>query len=293
MFTAFLSLPIAFALTVSTFSDVSENHPNFTAINYLKTNNIINGYPDGTFQPDKNLNRAELLKITINTGKFPIDDTQYQNCFPDVTTDWFSKYVCFAKEKSWIKGYNDGNFKPDKEISRAETIKILLEVFYVTLDTSTASAFNDIKESDWFFNYINTAQNLGILATDENQYYPQTLISRGEVSENIYRLINNEDERYQHAFKDYICQMYYYDQENYNKYLEFLDCMFEPETPACTELKQQIDEDTKALEINAYLKYSFPGENETKMNEIRERHTRHIPTESPETFCPQLSEEYN
>lgn len=91
----------------SGFFDVSTTHDNYRAIQYLKENNVVDGYPDGTFQPERVLNRAELMKLLVTSQGFSPDPNTYKNCFPDVGEEWFAVYVCYAKEQGWVQGYSD------------------------------------------------------------------------------------------------------------------------------------------------------------------------------------------
>jgi hypothetical protein len=52
------------------FSDVSSGHVNYDAIKYVQDNGIVSGYQDGTFKPDKTINRAEFTKIIV-AARFP------------------------------------------------------------------------------------------------------------------------------------------------------------------------------------------------------------------------------
>lgn len=175
------------------FTDVDLGTKNAEAISYLKSVNIISGYSDGSFKPNNPLNRAELLKILVNSalpaGEGDKLDTQkYSNCFPDVHAEWFAKYVCIAKEKGWVSGYPDGTFKPSNEINKVEAMKMLLEIFQVPLATPKDNPFSDVSMDAWFSKYIETAKNIGILEETGKLYAPSALITRGGISENIYRL---------------------------------------------------------------------------------------------------------
>lgn len=171
------------------FTDVYLTTDNAEAIAYLKNNSIINGYSDGSFKPENSLNRAELLKILLEgSGKNPDPET-YKNCFPDVKTEWFAKYVCYAKENSWISGYSDGKFKPEKAVSKAEAIKMLLEIFEINLTTPSENPYNDVDQNEWFAKYVNTAKAEGILEETGPTYFPTSEIKRGQISENLYRLL--------------------------------------------------------------------------------------------------------
>jgi len=93
-----------------------------------------------------------------------------------------------AKEKGWISGYPDGTFKPANNINKAESTKMLLEIFEVPLATPKTKPFLDVNLEDWFSKYIATAKNMGILEEAGRIYGPAALITRGGISENIYRL---------------------------------------------------------------------------------------------------------
>ena len=90
------------------FTDVSTENDE-VAINYLFDANIVDGYVDMTYRPNNSINRAELLKILVESrvDNVPIGG---RNCFNDVAEDWYAKYVCYAKTEEWINGYGDGNF---------------------------------------------------------------------------------------------------------------------------------------------------------------------------------------
>jgi len=89
---------------------------------------IIDGYDDGTFKPDDQINRAEALKIIFTASKLaPFDDTDYSGRFSDVTKeDWFEPHVNRALTYEFIEGYEDRTFRPGQPITRAEASKIVL-----------------------------------------------------------------------------------------------------------------------------------------------------------------------
>ncbi len=111
----FISTLTAFA---GVFPDVDDNQMYSTAIEFLSSNGIVGGYPDGSYGPDIILNRAELLKI-IAEGKAKIlnedsayfDDYKSAKCFSDVKPNqWYTKYVCYAKDNFWVEGYEKGKY---------------------------------------------------------------------------------------------------------------------------------------------------------------------------------------
>lgn len=182
------------------FSDVRDNHSNSKAINYLKERQIIDGYPDGKFRPNGEINRAELTKMIVATKTNP-DSSKYSNCFLDVTDQWFASYICYAKEKGWVEGYSGNKFKPDQKINRAEALKIIMEVMVEEImasETLKDASVLDVNPDEWYGKYFVYADNNNLLdkqhITDEKgkyYYYPNGNISRKEVAETIYRILKN------------------------------------------------------------------------------------------------------
>ncbi len=164
----------------SVFSDVDSTTPFESSIELLKEKNIISGYPDGTYQPFRILNRAELLKIVVG-AKYPtIDDSYNQNCFKDIQKDqWYTKPVCFAKAQGFVGGYADGTFKPVQEVNYVEALKIALETFGLKPDGQTAV---------WYETYIDKAKSLGI---DIDGSMPTEGLSRAKAAEMIARSLED------------------------------------------------------------------------------------------------------
>lgn len=193
---------------VTVFNDVTSTSKNGKAISYLKKKNIIKGYDDGSFRPDNELNRAELLKILVEGAGHSPDPTQYQNCFPDVKTDWYAKYVCFAKEKGWIQGYKDNTFRPASNINKVEALKMLLEIFEVEMIQATENPYEDVAKGEWYTDYVNTAKQGDLLEEKSANYEPAKMITRGQISENIFRLLEErERSRLFTATSESFCEM--------------------------------------------------------------------------------------
>ena len=98
--------------------------PILIAINYLKTKSIVKGFGDGTFKPEATITRSEFTKIVIGAAFSQSDidgcDTSTLS-FNDVLSDnAFRPWICIAKSKSIINGFNDGTFKPWNNITFIE-----------------------------------------------------------------------------------------------------------------------------------------------------------------------------
>lgn len=148
--------------STSSFSDVDTSHPYREALEWAKEEGIVSGYPDGTFQPDRTVNRAELLTILK-----PLHETVRQEesltwkatcigqSFPDVPSDvWFSYPVCFAKFFDLVDGYPDGTFRPEQPVKTVEGLKMI----YRALDIETVES-----GGEWYERYLDHATAHDIL----------------------------------------------------------------------------------------------------------------------------------
>lgn len=172
--------------------DVTD-HKNETQIRALYALKIVTGNPDGSFKPDSPLNRAELVKLLISATVTDFDTlkSQYnQNCFPDVTAgQWYTPYICYSKEKNIVKGYEDNTFKPARNISKAEAVKVILGSFGITVPSkATTDVFNDVSLTAWYAPYLQTAfEQLLLEEKNGENFNPETNILRGAVSYIIYQ----------------------------------------------------------------------------------------------------------
>ncbi|MFC1599406.1 thioredoxin domain-containing protein [Patescibacteria group bacterium] len=181
-------IPIVLILIISattafaSFSDVTGDHINNDAIQYLNENGVIQGYDDGTFKPENDVNRAEFLKILIEGNMIELDAAQYHSCFPDITDEWFAKYVCYAKEMNWIEGYPDGDFRPENTIAFVEALKMLIEIH------DYAQELNPPEDPDyWYIPYGELAVQKGFVKWASPPYNPLAMQSRAEIAEMTYR----------------------------------------------------------------------------------------------------------
>ena len=178
--------------TQKPFTDVRTNHANYTAIEYLRTNNILRGYPDGTFRPDNSITRAEFVRLIVNP--FIMDTERLSNCvasetnensdnvfFTDVQKDdWFANEVCLAHVTDLIDGYADNTFKPNHYINFAEAAKIISNVFAFNRSTE------DQPTTEWFKPYVEKLAELKAIPTTITRMDKE--ITRGEMVEMVYRV---------------------------------------------------------------------------------------------------------
>lgn len=164
------------------FSDVATSHRNHKAIARLRDLEMIRGYSDGSFKPDNTINRAEFIKIMTSEPFVPADELARctTSVFPDVPTDaWFTQHVCVGKARGMIGGYPDGTFRPSKTISFVEAAKIIVSFFNEVQD----------EEGEWYRPFVRGLERKRAIPITIHAL--SSSVSRGEMSEMIYRLYDN------------------------------------------------------------------------------------------------------
>ncbi|MGL5830874.1 MAG: S-layer homology domain-containing protein [Candidatus Altimarinota bacterium] len=190
-------LPLGLGAQAASFNDVGANHQHYPAIEYLKVKGVIKGYEDGTFKPEQTINRAEALKILFIgrdvLKKADQNSNSEQMAFADVkSSDWFFDYVKRGFQTTIVEGYEDGTFKPANPINVAESLKIATVGLNGDIADSSGEKviFEDVKNSDWYFKYVEFLLNKQVLEpTEDLNLRAGENITRGEFAEVIYRLM--------------------------------------------------------------------------------------------------------
>jgi len=176
----------------SDFLDVPYNNRYSTAISYLESNNIIQGYPDGTFRPENTINRVEFLKIVLEGTHVPLDSNIPADFSDTDENQWYSPYLRKAKSEGWIQGYPDGTFKPLNPVNKIEALKILGEVQKwdrLPLGEVPETPYKDTYRYSWYSPYVYFAKENEILFEETDYLYPAQSVTRGYMAEIVYRSI--------------------------------------------------------------------------------------------------------
>ena len=107
------------------FSDVAADAWYCSSVSTLSRMGIIAGYPDGTFRPNAPITRAEFAAIATrfdnNGDKTPVS-------FTDIIGHWAEGEITVAANHGWVSGYGDDTFRPQNQITRAETMSLVNRV---------------------------------------------------------------------------------------------------------------------------------------------------------------------
>lgn len=173
------------------FTDVPASSTGFESIDYLRTQNVVRGYMDGTYKPNARINRAEFVEFIINP--FILDTNGRGECvkknasttsmtifFSDVSKDaWYAENVCFSKIKEIVDGYPNGTFNPAGFINFVEAAKIISNVFSLQIQNEGTGEF-------WYRPYVKNLSDLHAIPVSIQRFDQQ--LTRGEMAEIVYRL---------------------------------------------------------------------------------------------------------
>ena len=151
----------AYTTKINRFSDVSGSAWYSTAVSTLANIGVIDGYQDGTFGPQRNITRAELATILARFCDAAKDTGK--DHFNDISGSWARKYINQAAKAGLVNGYSDGTFRPNQNITRAETIVMVNRILgrSVTADTVLRGykSFEDVPAGAWYYWDVIEAAN--------------------------------------------------------------------------------------------------------------------------------------
>ena len=148
-------------LTSNTYTDVADDYWANTAISTMTGLGIVQGRSTTTFDPKAPITRAQFAAICarFDTGKSSGEQT-----FTDIKGHWAEKYIERAAELGWIKGFEDGTFRPDTYITRAQAMTMINRVLNrIPEDESDLlpgmNVWPDCNPGDWFYLAVQEATN--------------------------------------------------------------------------------------------------------------------------------------
>ena len=144
----------------NSFSDMENDRWSSVAVSTMVRGGYIKGYEDGTFRPSNPITRAELATII---SKFVNPETNNSYDFRDTDGHWAELYIGAAVNSGLLSGYEDGTFRPDNRITRAEAVTIINRMLVRAVDKDgilkDCKQFPDNTVSSWYYYAILEAAN--------------------------------------------------------------------------------------------------------------------------------------
>lgn len=177
------------------FSDVRGNWAR-DFIDVLAQRNIIAGFPDGTFQPNKPVTRAEFAAIVRQA--FNQNRVRNYRGFVDVPSNyWATPAIQEAYETGFMSGYPGDVFRPNQQIPKVQALVSLASGLDLSTNRAPASVLDTFRDANaipqYAVNQIAAATDKGLVVNYPNVRYlnPDETATRADVAAYIYQALVN------------------------------------------------------------------------------------------------------
>ena len=174
------------------FDDVLKNAWFHGDVSTMANMKVIGGYPDGNFKPNDPITRAEFAAII---SKFDQYEIKNRNRFPDIAGHWAEEAILEVAEAGWVGGYEDGTFRPEKNLTRAETMVIINKMLGRTpqsVDNLLDGMITWPDNADptaWYYLDVQEATNGHDYTKHANGYETWTVLKNEEEKESFLERI--------------------------------------------------------------------------------------------------------
>lgn len=156
---------------------------------------LINGYPDGTFKPNHPITRAEFTVMLV--GALQLDGTGATLTFTDAAQieAWAKQAVAIAVQSGIITGYDDGSFRPNAQITRAEMAVMIARMMQLPMVGGTTTDFADDEDiPKWAKEAVEAIRKLGIVSgRGGDRFVPNDTATRAEATIMLLRMLELRD----------------------------------------------------------------------------------------------------
>lgn len=157
-------------------------------ITRMAQKNVVRGFPDRSFLPRRGVTRAEFVTLLSNAMGWPAQTTD--TVFKDEIPAWAEGSIATAVNRGIVKGYDDGTFRPNRIITRAEMAAIIDQALNLP-DSSKPSAYKDAGViPKWAVQSIRNTKVTGLMKGNNNMFRPGDIANRAEataVMENVLK----------------------------------------------------------------------------------------------------------
>jgi hypothetical protein len=153
-----LKLDAGSAASAQRYPDVSDSHWAWAAIEELRAAGILIGDAQGQFRPDQPVTRAELAIIAARLKH--LDTTGTLPNFQDATGHWAAASIAAVKQTGLMNGYEDGTFRPNQSLTRAEAVAVINRLFErPALKNAPQASWPDVLLTEWYAPDVESASH--------------------------------------------------------------------------------------------------------------------------------------
>lgn len=186
-------LPVLEPFAGTTFSDIAK-HWAEANIKQAVISGIVKGYTDGTFKPNVTVTRAEFAVMLMNALKPQEEAAKLTFTDSAKIGTWAQKAVEQAVQAGIVKGYSDGSFRPNAEITRTEMAVMIANALALKVEANTVTDFVDDAEiSNWAKGQVAALNNLSLISgKGNNEFAPNDKATRAEAVTIVLKMIAQE-----------------------------------------------------------------------------------------------------
>ncbi|WP_162463211.1 cadherin-like beta sandwich domain-containing protein [Paenibacillus psychroresistens] len=156
----------------------------------------VAGYPDGSFHPEREVTRAEFVQLMARSLGWKEPEALNMPDYADIDDigQWARPAISMAVQQGIINGYEDGSFRPDSPLTRAEMTILIIRTLGLPVETDQSTSFVDNSSIPaWALPYIVEATKLGIVkGLENNRFEPNGTATRAEAVVILTRLLNQK-----------------------------------------------------------------------------------------------------
>lgn len=166
------------SMRVSDFSDTTY-HWARKEIKLARGLNLTKGDPNGTFKPDAFITREEFVALICRA--FQITPVSYGNTFRDTQNSWAKGYIAALVNKGVVKGNQDGTFRPESNITRAEMVTIIYRLLDSRQMPDNGNVYFSDIQNHWARDTITQISRAGLVkGTEYSRFAPEEKTTRAE-----------------------------------------------------------------------------------------------------------------
>ncbi len=187
--------PIGFRIKTNyRFEDVKEDTWYTEGVEFAYALAIFEGTGDNMFSPEDSMTRAMLVTVLWRlSGEL---NAKSKGDFDDLQADWYKKAVAWASENEIVRGYGDGSFGPNDNITREQMALVLYSFAqYMGLNVEERSDLSELGYedsddiSDWAIDAMEWANAAGLIQGNGGALNPNDNATRAEVATILYRFL--------------------------------------------------------------------------------------------------------
>ncbi|WP_256758478.1 S-layer homology domain-containing protein [Cohnella sp. WQ 127256] len=178
------------------FSDI-KGHWAEVSIKQAVYSGIVKGYTDGTFKPNATVTRAEFAVMLMNALKPSGNGAELSFSDNAKIGSWAQKAIAQAVQANIIKGFSDGTFRPNEQLTRAEMASIIANALKLTAEANATTGFaDDSSIPTWAKGAVSALKKLELVSgKGGNKFDPKATTTRAEAVTVLLKMLEQASKK--------------------------------------------------------------------------------------------------